>query len=347
MIGTTGKTSVHARLRSLAVLAGVVTGPVAWADTPALPGKGITVQPAQQTEILSMFQVDVVDAGMAKLGYTVNPPKTLTVAIYYAAIAQGDADYGAQAWWPGHKFAYEHAGGEAKMALLGDVVPGAAQGYFVDKKTADQYHITNLEQLKDRTIAGLFANESGGKAALIGCEPGWACEKIIDYQIEAYGLGDTVQQVKGTAAILFADIVSKYRNGDHILYYGFTPNWVSSVLVAGRDVTSLAVPFTALPPGTVDGTPKTTAADGRNIGWMVNDLKAVANNEFVAKNPPAKRWLELVSIPIADVNDEALVIQNGEKSPEQIAARAQKWIAAHQAKFDGWVKEAAAAGAPQ
>jgi glycine betaine/proline transport system substrate-binding protein len=308
----------------------------------AMPGKGITVQPAQQTEVLSMFQVDIVNDGLEKLGYTVQPPKTLTVALYYTAIAQGDADFGVQAWWPGHKFAYEHAGGAAKMALLGDIVPGATQGYFVDKKTADQYHIDNIAQLKDPKIASLFAAEPGGKAGLIGCEPGWACEKIIDYQIKAYGLDNTVEQVSGTASVLFASVVSKYKSGNQILYYGFTPNWVSSVLIAGRDVTSLAVPFTALPADTANGSPNTMAPDGRNIGWMVNDLKAVANNDFIAKNPPVKRWLEHVSIPIADVNKEGFVIQNGEKSPEQIAARAREWIAAHQEEFDGWLKEAAA-----
>jgi len=343
MIGKSGTAKLHiARACALTIAVGIGTLGVRQAQAAdAMPGKGITVQPAQQTEVLSMFQVDIVNDGLEKLGYTVQPAKTLTVALYYTAIAQGDADFGVQAWWPGHKFAYQHAGGEAKMTLLGDIVPHAAQGYFVDKKTADQYHINDIAQFKDPKIAALFATEPGGKAGLIGCEPGWACEKIIDYQIKAYGLENTVEQVSGTASILFASVVSKYRNGNHIFYYGFTPNWVSSVLIPGRDVTSLAVPFTALPPDTANGSPNTIAPDGRNVGWMVNDLKAVANNDFIAKNPPVKRWLERVSIPIADVNKEAFIIQNGEKSPEQIATRAGEWIAAHQVEFDGWLKEAA------
>jgi glycine betaine/proline transport system substrate-binding protein len=311
---------------------------------PRLPGTGITVRPVQQTEILGQFQVGIVVAGLEKLGYTVAPAKTLNVALYYAAVAQGDADFGAQSWWPAHKFAYEHAGGASKMTLLGNVVAGATQGYYVDKRTAEQYKLTNLAQLKDPKIAALFASdETGGKAGLIGCEPGWACEKIIDYQIQAYGLANTVEQVKGTASILFASIVSKYKNGDRILYYTFTPLWVNSVLVAGRDVSSLAVPFTALPAGTTDGPPHTIGPDGRNVGWETTDLKVVVNNDFIAKNPAAKRWFELVTIPVDDVNREAFVIQSGEKSPEQIQGHAQKWIAAHQAQFDGWVDQVLAA----
>ncbi len=300
------------------------------------------MHPVQQTEVLGLFQVAIVNAGLEKLGYTVAPAKTLNVALYYAAVAQGDGDFGTQTWWPAHRFAYEHAGGASKMTLIGKVVAGATQGYFIDKRTAEEFKITNLAQLKDPKIAALFASNPGGKAELIGCEPGWACEKIIDYQLQAYGLSDTVEQVKGTASILFANIASKYKNGDRILYYSFTPLWVNSVLVTGRDVESVAVPFTALPPGTTDGEPHTIGPDGRNIGWEITDLKVVANNEFLAKNPAVKRWFELVTIPVADVNREAFVIHDGEKSPEAIQGHARKWITDHQAQFDGWVNQVVA-----
>ena len=51
---------------------------------------------------------------------------------------------------------------------------------------------------------------------------------------------------------------------------------MNSVLVPGKDVQSIAVPFTALPPGTTDGEPQTIGPDGRNIGWEITDLKVVA-----------------------------------------------------------------------
>ena len=37
------------------------------------------------------------------------------------------------------------------------VVTGAAQGYLIDRKTAEKYHITNIAQLKDQKLAKLFA----------------------------------------------------------------------------------------------------------------------------------------------------------------------------------------------
>ena len=64
-------------------------------------------------------------------------------------------------------------------------------GYLIDKKTADQYHITNIEQLKDPKLARLFDTNGDGKADLTGCT-GWGCEAVINHQIEAYKLSDTV-----------------------------------------------------------------------------------------------------------------------------------------------------------
>ncbi len=48
---------------------------------------------------------------------------------------------------------YEAAGGDEKFYREGVFVNGAAQGYLIDKKTADQYKITNIAQLKNPKIA--------------------------------------------------------------------------------------------------------------------------------------------------------------------------------------------------
>jgi glycine betaine/proline transport system substrate-binding protein len=61
-------------------------------------------------------------------------------------------------------------------------------------KTAEQYHIKSIDQLKDPKIAKLFDTNGDGKADLTGCTPGWGCEAVINHQIDAYGLSKTVTQ---------------------------------------------------------------------------------------------------------------------------------------------------------
>ncbi|MCG6282912.1 glycine betaine/L-proline ABC transporter substrate-binding protein ProX, partial [Vibrio diabolicus] len=147
----------------------------------------------------------------------------------------GDATYLAVNWAPLHEGKYLAAGGDSKFYRKGDYIAGAAQGYLIDKKTADQYHITNIEQLKDPKIAKLFDANDDGKADLTGCNPGWGCESVVEHQMDAFGLRDTVTHNQGNYAAIIADTISRYKKGDSILYYTWTPYWVSGVLVPGKD----------------------------------------------------------------------------------------------------------------
>ncbi|MCQ4504704.1 proline/glycine betaine ABC transporter substrate-binding protein ProX, partial [Vibrio parahaemolyticus] len=71
-------------------------------------------------------------------------------------------------------------------------VSGAAQGYLIDKNTAEKYGITNIGQLKDPKLAKLFYANGDGKADLTGCNPGWGCEIVVEHQLYAFKLRDTV-----------------------------------------------------------------------------------------------------------------------------------------------------------
>ncbi len=140
-----------------------------------LPGKGITVQPVQSTLSEETFQTLLVSRALEKLGYTVDKPNEVDYNVAYTSLAAGDATFTAVNWIPLHDDMYAAAGGDKKFYREGTLVNGAAQGYLIDKKTADQYHITNIAQLKDPKIAKLFDTNGNGKADLTGCNPGWGC----------------------------------------------------------------------------------------------------------------------------------------------------------------------------
>ncbi|ASA09077.1 glycine betaine ABC transporter substrate-binding protein [Klebsiella pneumoniae] len=121
-----------------------------------LPGKGITVKPAQSTISEESFQTLLVSRALEKLGYTVEKPSEVDYNVAYTSIAAGDTTFIATNWQPLHDDMYAAAGGYNKFYRKGVYVSGAAQGYLIDKKTAEQYHITSIDQLKDPQIAKLF-----------------------------------------------------------------------------------------------------------------------------------------------------------------------------------------------
>ncbi len=306
-----------------------------------LPGKGITVQPFQSTISEEAFQTLLVSRGLEKLGYTVNKPSEVDYNVGYTSMAAGDVTFTAVNWQPLHDDMYAAAGGDKKFYRSGTFVTGAAQGYLIDKKTAEQYKIKSIDQLKDPKIAKLFDTNGDGKADLTGCTPGWGCEAVINHQIDAYGLGNTVVHNQGNYAAMMADTITRFKEGKPVLYYTWTPYWVSDVLKPGKDVVWLQVPFSSL-----SGEQKnidTKLPNGMNYGFPVNTMHIVANKAWAEKNPAAAKLFSVMKLPIADINAQNAMMHAGHASEADIQGHVDGWIKAHQQQFDGWVKEALAA----
>lgn len=334
--------------RGLALTAGLsavlAAGP-ALAASPAKPGAGVDVVPLKSSIAEETFQTLLVSKALEQLGYKVEPIKELEYPAAYVAIANGDGTFMADSWDPLHKDFFNAAGGDKKIYRKGVYSPGALQGYLIDKKTADKYHITNLGQLKDPKIAKLFDANGNGKADLAGCTPGWGCEKVIEHQLDAYGLRKTVEHNQGSYAAIMADTIARYKQGKPILYYTWTPYWVSGVLVPGKDVTWLNVPFSALPGerNNVD----TSLPDGSNYGFQANKQEIAANLKFAEAHPDAAKLFSIMKLPSNDISAENLLMQRGQSSEADIARHADAWIKAHQTEWNDWLAQARAAAADQ
>jgi ABC-type proline/glycine betaine transport system permease subunit/ABC-type proline/glycine betaine transport system substrate-binding protein len=231
-----------------------------------LPGKGVTVLPLKSSLAEEAFQTLLVMRALEKLGYTVEPMKDLEPATEHLAIANGDATFMANHWSLLHADFYKNSGGDAKLWRTGVYSDGAVQGYLIDRKTAEQYNITNIAQLKDPAIAKLFDADGDGKADLTGCNPGWGCELAIENHLTAYQLRDTVTHKQGSYAALMADTIARFKQDKPVLYYTWTPYWVSAVLRPGTDVVWLQVPFSS----SQEGAANTQLPNGKNYGFQAN-----------------------------------------------------------------------------
>lgn len=317
----------------------LISGSVAFAAQAAdMPGKGVSVQPVQSTIAEEKFQTMLVDEALRELGYDVKPIQEVDYSAGYTAIANGDATFLAVNWYPLHNTMYKNAGGDDKFYRKGYYIKGAAQGYLIDKKTADKYNIDNLGDFKDPKIAKLFDTNGDGKADLTGCQAGWGCEGVIEYQLDAFNLRDNIQHNQGQYAAIISDTITRYNDGDSIFYYTWTPYWVSGILVPGKDVVWLEVPHSANPNGT-----DTSLPNGKNYGFDINSERIVANKEWADANPAAAKLFEVMSLPVNDVSAENMKIRQGEDTPKDIMAHTQAWIKAHQETFDGWLEAARAA----
>jgi glycine betaine/proline transport system substrate-binding protein len=312
---------------------------IAHAASAELPGQGISVQPIESNVAEENFQTLLVSKMLEKLGYDVQPAKDVDYNVGYTTVAHGDGTFLTFNWEPLHDEKYEKAGGNKVFYRKGNYVTGAAQGYLIDKKTADTYHITNIAQLNDPKLAKLFDTNGDGKADLTGCNPGWGCESAINYQLKAYHLENTVQHNQGNYSALIADTLTHFKQGKPIFYYTWTPYWVSSELVPGKDVVWLQVPFSATPGKAGD----TQLPNGKNYGFRANTMHIVANRSFAEKNPAAATLFSVVKLSVADINAQNLLMKKGENKPTDIDHHADAWLNGHTKQVNAWLTAARAA----
>ena len=266
------------------------------------------------------MQAAVYAALIEELGHEVTNPAAAELSPYsfYPALATGQYDLWANGWFPLHNIYLEgeNVTGQAidlPIEPVGwQVADGATDGLMVDKATADRLGISSMDGVAAN--AGTFDNDGDGKADLIGCNVGWGCEANINEQIADRSWGAGVEQISGDYNGLIQGVVDKVAAGDPALFYAWTPNWTNTVLVAGD-----------------------------NAVWLqsaVNDIRAVANSDFLDDNPDIRRLLEVVAIPLSDITTQNAKMAAGDYSEADIEADAEAWIAANRDKVDSWLATA-------
>jgi glycine betaine/proline transport system substrate-binding protein len=332
-------TSSHRNWATFAAAALALT--VATAHANDKPGQGVKVQPLQSSIAEESFQTLLVVKALEQLGYDVQPIKEVEYPTAHLALGNGDATFMATHWNPLHADYYKNAGGDAKLYRKGVYSGNAAQGYLIDKKTADAHKITHIDQLKDPQLAKLFDADGDGKADLTGCNPGWGCEAMIEHHLSAYQLRNTVTHQQGTYSALIADTITRFKSGKPVLYYTWTPYWVSNELKPGTDVVWLQVPFSSAP-GQQQGS-NTQLPNGKNYGFVVNQQHILANKAWADKHPAAAKLFEVMQLPVGDINAQNHMMSQGQGKSSDIERHTKGWIQAHQKTFDGWLTQARAA----
>ncbi|MFT3688568.1 glycine betaine/L-proline ABC transporter substrate-binding protein ProX [Paenirhodobacter sp.] len=328
---------------TLTAVALALAAPLAHA---AEPGEGVSITMVQPTWDTGWFQTAIYSKLLAELGYTVSEPMTLDNPAFYQAVAFGDVTMWVDGWFPGHN-SYRDSF-EQGAEIVGAVAKGGAlQGYLVDKASAEAFGITSIEDFKRDDVKAAFDRNGDGKADMVGCPPGWACEENIEHHMDAYELRDHVNVINANYSASMADAVAAYGSGEPILFYTWTPNWTVNELKPGKDVVWIQVPFVDLvetEKGLEDAATMTgvegCVADPCMLGYVANDIVPVVNSEFIAANPAVRALFEAAQIPLTDIYAQNALMNAGDQN---IQAHADAWIAGNRELVDGWLETARAA----
>jgi len=303
-------------------------------------GDGKKIDMARPTWNTGWFQAEVYKQMFQKLGYEVGELQTLDNPVFYRAVGSGDVDLWVNAWFPFVKI-YEDAFKEGAR-MIGYVAKGGAmQGYLVDKASAEKFDVTNINDFKKPEIREAFDSDGDGKADLVACPPGWSCEVTIAEHLDELDLRDHINPIKAGYTSAMADALGRYKTGEPILFYTWTPNWTVGILKPGEDVVWIEMP-NATEQTTHSGI-KGCVNDPCALGWEANDIRPLANNDFLAENPAVETLLKAARIPVADIFAQNARMHAGEDNEEDIVRHASEWIEANAERVSGWLDEARAA----
>ncbi len=152
----------------------------------------------------------------------------------FQGLRRGDTHITMEIWLPNQQEAWDEAQAAGEVVPLGPSLGTDWQsGFVIPAYLQEQYpDLDSVEDLKDDKFKALFANaETGGKARLVSCVIGWACEENHAAQIEGYGLAEHVEIVApADGAALNADLIGAYEKRKPWLGYQWGTNDPALVL---------------------------------------------------------------------------------------------------------------------
>ncbi len=328
------------------------------------PGAGVSVIQARATWSTGYMQAAIYNQLLKELGYDVSEPaeNELPNDIFYVVLGRGEVDFWVNGWMPGHRkfFEAELADGSIvaeHVEIVGWEIPAAGlEGLLTNKDIAEEYGIRTIGQINDdpELIALYDATDTmpgDGVVQVLVCPDGWTCDDIFAETLEFNGW-DNLETVRAGYDAMFAEAVAKVADGDPVIVYTWSPSGYLTRLIPGDNVVWLAVEHENVLDGSTTGAfdfddfppaalgPEYCTNDPCYTGFAAADIRVVANKDFLAANPAARKLFELVTLSVVDVALQNVRYDNGENTTEDVHRHAAEWIEANRASVDEWLTAA-------
>ncbi len=142
----------------------------------------------------------------------------------FPALANDSVHISMEVWLPNAQEAYDKALDTGTILDVGKSIEDNWQAWVIPQYVKDEnpglVSVTDLPAHMELFVTP----DSNGKARLVTCIPGWACEMVNANKVTAYELEDTVELLNpGSGASLFADLEGAYGRGDAWLGYLWGP----------------------------------------------------------------------------------------------------------------------------
>ncbi len=172
-------------------------------------------------------------------GCEVNVTTGSTIPIM-ASLYEQDLDVVMEVWYDNIIDQFDPAEAAGKVRRVGINTPDSAQGFYIDKATADAHGIKSVEDMKNPEISALFKDpEYPDKGRMTSCISGWTCHNINLVKLKSYGLNEFYTNFDpGSSGALDAAIKGGFDKGTPV----FTYYWEPTALMGSVELVKLEEP---------------------------------------------------------------------------------------------------------
>ncbi len=342
----------------------------------AMPGAGKTANMGRANWSSGYIHAQILHDIMEELGYDVSSPDGLEFApdLGYQTMAEGDMDFWANSWYPGHLSWWEGERtdgtrvGDHLVRLEGSLMPGGGlQGMLVTKSWAEENGVTTLDQInEDEALYSQLDSDGNGKGEFYGCPEDWTCDNIMAAQI-TYAGWENLEQTQAGYDAMFAEFLDKAEAGEPAIIYTWTPTAYLAQAIPGETTMWLSMNADSVlddsnPNGDEGGEEYSQqrdgvvgysslssdvcleGPDGCQLGWLAADIEITANKEWLAENPAAEALFNEFAPPLIDVAIAGVELTNSDQAQADVERISADWVAANRDLVDAWLDVARAAG---
>lgn len=209
----------------------------------------------------------------------------------FVGLSRGDIDVFMDSWLPVHQIYLDKYSDDITDTAVS--YPEAAAGLVVPTYMEDVNKISDLKGMEDD-----FNNK------LFGIEEGASVTRVIDEAIKGYGLD--MKQINSSEGGMMAQAMRKMQNEEPVVFYGWRPHTM----------------FNKFDLKILD--------DGEGF-FEKSSVHVITNNKLKENAPDAYEFLSNWSIPIDDVENMIVKIEEEGMDPTKVA---QDWIDNNQDKVD-------------
>ena len=148
---------------------------------------------------------------------------------------------------------------------------------------------------------------------------------MIEHQLTAFKLRNTVTHQQGGYSALIADTITRYKAGKPVFYYTWTPYWVGAQLKPGTDVVWLKCLFPRCPVSRQNSTPSSQWKELRFRGEQAADR---GQQGLCGEKSAAGKLFEVMKLSISDINAQNNRMAQGENTAADITRHTEGWIKA-------------------